>query len=234
MELLMSEPRPDRQPTPNRRWQFSLGTLLLEMSWIALVCMALRSPSELWSALIFIVAFGSLLVAALCIVYRTGRTRAFAVGFVIFGVTYWLISLSDTPEYIASRQPRLPTTRWAIALFSLLHDDQMQVQTRVLAAPVPPSPARATYVTTSIPVPPTVAEVQVTGSTPTSTVPYLVPAPVAPQSLRIVTTTVQQGSTSLASFLEVVHRSLVTLLGILGGIVAQILYSTRREEQPAH
>jgi len=221
-----------RAHRPISRWQFSLGTLLIAMTGAALTLIALRNPNELWGGIIFVAAAGSLLVAALVIVYRTGRTRAFAVGFLIFGAAYWWISFNDTPEYIGSSQPRLPTTRWAITLFSLLHNDQMQVQTQVLTAavPVPTStlvPASANFV-----------EVRVAGAPPAYPVTPLVAQPpavgvtAAPPPMKIVSTTIQQGSASLVSFLEVAHRSLAILLGVIGGIIAQILYSTHREEQP--
>jgi hypothetical protein len=48
-----------------------------------------------------------------------------------------------------------------------------------------------------------------------------------------MTRTTTQPLVSLASFLEVVHHLLAILLGVTGGIVAQVLYSTRREDETA-
>ena len=120
------------QPISHKRgpgWQFSLLTLLVAMTCVGLMCVALGSPSELWTGVVFVLAVGSLLVAALSIVYRDGRARAFAVGFVIFGTTYFVVSMGDTPD-VAEAHTQLPTTRWGIALYTLLHGEMQQQRPR--------------------------------------------------------------------------------------------------------
>jgi len=99
---------------PNgRRWQFSLLTLLIAMGIVALICLALRSPNELWATAVFAAAVFSLSLAGLAAIYRSGRTRAFALGFLVLGAGYWcLVLLAEQGESYG--QPRLPTTRWGI------------------------------------------------------------------------------------------------------------------------
>jgi hypothetical protein len=244
-ELAMSTSQPVGRRTLSPRWQFSLLTLLIAMTWVGLVCVALCNPGALWTGLIFVLAVGSLLVASLCIVYRDGRARAFAVGFVIFGTTYLFVSMGDTPD-VAEAHTQLPTTRWGIALYSLLHGDKVQSSTAV--GPIYPAPMRysAPLPISALPPPPagmTIQRVVMTTATPTDpaagtgsdaaaagSTPVTAPAFVPVTTYMTRTTT--QPLVSLASFLEVVHQVLVILLGVIGGIVAQILYSTRRE-QPA-
>jgi hypothetical protein len=241
-ELVMSTSQPVGRSTLSPRWQFSLLTLLIAMTWVGLVCVALCSPSELWTGLIFVLAVGSLLVASLCIVYRTGRARAFAVGFVIFGTTYLYVSMGDTPD-VADAHTQLPTTRWGIALYTLLHGDKVQTSTGVgpiysapfvYSAPRPVttlSPPPAGMIIESVVA--TTAATSGSASVPGAVAPAggtPVPAPTFVPVTTYMTRTTTQPLVPLASFLEVVHYVLVILLGVIGGIAAQILYSTRREE----
>jgi hypothetical protein len=71
-----------------QQFQFTLGTLLLGMTWAGLVCVALRSPTAFWSGALFVLTLLVLLTVVLVAVYRAGRTRAFAVGFLVFSVGY--------------------------------------------------------------------------------------------------------------------------------------------------
>jgi hypothetical protein len=48
--------------------------------------------------------------------------------------------------------------------------------------------------------------------------------------VRIVTRTIRSQPVSLSAFLSVAHNSLLMLLGLIGGITAQYLHATRREE----
>jgi hypothetical protein len=201
-----------------RRWQFSLLTLLLAMSGVAVLCLALRSPNEIWAALVFLAVLAGLALAALAAIYRDGRTRAFALGFLIVGAGYFgLVLLTESPDVYG--QPRLPTTRWATSLCVLLHEGSVQrapVMTAVDSAPPPP-----------------LAAVQ---ATPAMLPPGPPPTPSSPVA---VTTYVASAISysplggppqfALATFLEISHQSLALLLGALGGIVAQLLYATRRE-----
>lgn len=196
--------------TNGRKWQFSLLTLLLAMAGVALICLALRSPNELWATAVFAAVLLSLGFAALAAVYRGGRWRAFAVGFLVLGAGYWgLVLLTERDQ--AYGQPRLPTTRWAVMLFTLLHQENATIMTPVYTAPV-------AY---------TVQVATVAGTPP----PPPLPAPTAP-TLAYMPQQIRQSQFATETFLDISHQSLAMLLGVLGGIVAQWLYATRREETP--
>jgi hypothetical protein len=234
----MSTSQPAPSQSQGRRWQFSLFTLLVAMTCVGLACVALVSPSELWRGITFILAVGSLPVAGLCIVYRQGRTRAFAVGFVIFGTAYFLVSLGDTPD-VPDAHSTLPTTRWGIALYSIMHGDNVQTTTTVgplMPAPWQPAPVP---VATLAPQPAQTIE-RVVMTTPTDSIPDSAPsyptpsyAPAPPVYLpppvAYVTTQTIAPVIRLSSFLSVVHYLLILALGVLGGIIAQFLHATRRD-----
>ena len=240
-------PPVDRRPPPSRRWQFSLFTLLVAMTCVGLACVALASPNELWTGLVFTLAVGSLLVAGLCIVYRDGRARAFAVGFVIFGTAYFLVSQGDTPD-VPEARTTLPTTRWGIALYALLHGEQVRTYQTApyLPAPWPATPVPATSLAPSVPTQTVERIVMITpnvespDTTPGDLAPAYAPAPVyapappiylPPPVTTYVARTTTQSLVPLNSFLSVVHYLLVLALGVLGGIVAQLLHSTRRQQR---
>src|SRR5262245_56903168 len=123
---------------PPRRFQFRLGTLLLAIVWVALVCMGLRTASDPWSGIVFILPVGSMLLAALMSIYRTGPTRAFALGFLIFGGTYAFLSSGENNyDDPSTARPSLITTNWSIALYSRIHGDGVQTTVQTIGAPVP-------------------------------------------------------------------------------------------------
>jgi hypothetical protein len=74
-------------PSP-RVFQFRLATLLIAMSWAGLVSLGLRSPTALWSGVIAVLTLLTVLMAVLVVIYRSGRTRAMAIGFLVFCVGY--------------------------------------------------------------------------------------------------------------------------------------------------
>jgi hypothetical protein len=71
-----------------RGFQFRIGTLLIAMVWAGLVSLGLRTPTALWSGVIAVLTLLTVLMAILVVIYRTGRTRAMAIGFLVFGVGY--------------------------------------------------------------------------------------------------------------------------------------------------
>lgn len=73
---------------PQRQFQFRLGTLLIAMVWVGLVSLGLRTPTALWSGVIAVLTLLTVLMAVLILIYRTGNTRAMAVGFLVFCVGY--------------------------------------------------------------------------------------------------------------------------------------------------
>ena len=97
------------------RPHFSLGTLLLMVLSAGVAFAALKSPSELWASALFTTAVAVLLVAVLWAVHRRDRSRAYWLGFALFGWVYLILSL--VPE----TAPRLATTGLLDALFARVH-----------------------------------------------------------------------------------------------------------------
>jgi hypothetical protein len=54
------------------------------MAWFGLMGLALRVPAEIVSGAVVAATLATLLVSILVIVYRRGRTQAFALGYLIF------------------------------------------------------------------------------------------------------------------------------------------------------
>lgn len=73
---------------PARTFQFRLGTLLIATMWAALVSLGLRTPTALWSGVIAVLTLLAVLFAVLLVIYRSGRMRAMAIGFLVFCVGY--------------------------------------------------------------------------------------------------------------------------------------------------
>jgi hypothetical protein len=229
------KPSPEIQmkvPTlaPPRNFQFRLGTLLLAIVWVALVSMGLRSASEPWSGILFVLAVGSMLAAALISIYRTGPTRAFAIGFLIFGGSYAFLAAGEQSyDDPSTARPDLLTTRWSIALYSLVHGDGMQTTVQTIASPVParyPTSWPVVAATTFEVVSEQAAIVQAAPSPPANTVPSP-PTALAPSQpvitqvpMGVFTRTIQSQGVSLRTFLAVTHNSLLMLLGLIGGITA--------------
>ncbi len=82
-----SSSAPAAAPRP-RQFQFTLATLLITMAWVGFLCLALRQPTAFWLGAMFLLTLLIMLVSVLVAVYRTGRARAFAIGFLVFGVGY--------------------------------------------------------------------------------------------------------------------------------------------------
>jgi hypothetical protein len=73
--------------------QFSLRSLLAAVTILALGVAALLNPSVWWEAAIWGVAMFFLATAILLVIYRRSETRAFWVGFVVFGGLFLSILL---------------------------------------------------------------------------------------------------------------------------------------------
>ena len=67
--------------------RYRLRTLLIVLTWIGLACLALRTPTQLWSVAFTYSTLLAFLISVLVIIYRRGRMRAFAAGFLLFGVS---------------------------------------------------------------------------------------------------------------------------------------------------
>jgi hypothetical protein len=100
--------------------RYRLSTLLVAMVWVGLVCLALRSPSYFWSDGLFAGLVLMLLTSVLVAIYRTGRLRATAIGFVIFGLGYLAVEQTNYwPGGVANAG--LPTQDLCEWLFVTLH-----------------------------------------------------------------------------------------------------------------
>jgi hypothetical protein len=75
---------------PPRGLQFTIGTLLLMMAWVGLICVAVRNSTEFWTLMVFLATFVLVFTSALACVYGTGPRRALALGFLLFSVGYVL------------------------------------------------------------------------------------------------------------------------------------------------
>lgn len=118
-----------------RGFQFRIATLLAVTGWIALVCGALKSPNALWEAVICGLTLLSLPTAAVVAIYRSGRARATAIGYLIFCGVY--VVYYDMPRLTqAAFLQGVGSARWSwtdsppLFLFYELHGN-----------PAPPSPS---------------------------------------------------------------------------------------------
>jgi len=75
------------------RIAFTLAALLAVMTLAALFCVALARPTRFWSELVVLLVLVGLLTSVPAIVYRTGPARAFAVGFLVFTLGFFLAAL---------------------------------------------------------------------------------------------------------------------------------------------
>src|SRR5262245_25559011 len=73
---------------PAHAFQFRLATLLIATVWAALVSLGLRTPSPFWSGVVAVLTLLVVMFAVLLVIYRIGRTRAMAIGFLVFCVGY--------------------------------------------------------------------------------------------------------------------------------------------------
>ena len=77
-----------------RRYQFSLVGMMGLVLAAAIGCGALRYASEFWASTLLTLTAGSLLVAILGALFRRGQSRAFWVGFTVFGWSYLILVIS--------------------------------------------------------------------------------------------------------------------------------------------
>jgi len=75
-------------PAVAGHFQFRLATLLIAMAWVGLICLAVRTPTIFWSVVVAFLTLLTVLLAVLVAIYRIGRTRAAAVGFLVLCLGY--------------------------------------------------------------------------------------------------------------------------------------------------
>jgi hypothetical protein len=81
-----------------RRIRFTIGGLLAVVLFLAVAIAALREATDLWDSGLFTLTAGLLVVAVLLVVHRTGRRRAFWLGFALVGGAYLIASLIPPVE----------------------------------------------------------------------------------------------------------------------------------------
>ncbi len=96
------------------RHRFTIGNLAAAILFIAIALAALRDGSASWDRALFSATLLVLLTSILLAVHRTGRSRAFWLGFALFGWAY--LAAAQLPEV----RTRLLTTRALIRLGKLV------------------------------------------------------------------------------------------------------------------
>jgi hypothetical protein len=97
--------------------------------WVAISCVALRTPTILWSGIVFCMTLILLAMGLLAIIYRRRRFRAFGLGFLVVGLGYTACLFFSEHNFTAtglSPQSEIPTTRLARWLFENLHSQSVQ------------------------------------------------------------------------------------------------------------
>src|SRR5438552_827548 len=87
------------------RFRFSIAGLLLVTLFVAVAVAALRAADDAWDHGVFALTLLVLLTAILLTIHRSGRKRAYWLGFALFGWVYLVASL------IPPIESRLPTTK---------------------------------------------------------------------------------------------------------------------------
>jgi hypothetical protein len=97
-----------------RRSRFRIGSLLILVVLLGVGFAALKEAGDLWDSAVLSSTIGVLMISVLLAAAREGASRAFWVGFALFGWGYLVLTA------IPSIEPRLPTTRALAYLDSLV------------------------------------------------------------------------------------------------------------------
>jgi|SRR5579864_1023575 len=87
-----------------RGFRYSIASMLVVVGLCGVGFAALRNASEVWVAALFTLTVATLLGAVLGTIYRRGRTRAFWLGFALFGGCFLILSL------VPAAATQLPST----------------------------------------------------------------------------------------------------------------------------
>ena len=87
-----------------KRFRYRIASLLILVLLLGVGFAALREANDLWDGCVLTLTIGVLLVSVLLALHRRETTRAFWVGFALFGWAYLELSL------VPSIEPRLLTT----------------------------------------------------------------------------------------------------------------------------
>ena len=113
-------------------FRYKLRTLLILVAWAGFVSLSLRTPTALCSGVLSVLTLLTVLIAVLLIIYRTDRTRAMAVGFLVFCVGYlaYLVVLDGTLSSGLSSHLSTPVGRVSLDLFHFVHPDTLGIPRR--------------------------------------------------------------------------------------------------------
>jgi len=89
------------------RPQFSIASLFVVIGILSIALAAFRQPSYMWANVTFTVAFAAIVLAIINIIYGQGASRAYWVGFLLCGGTYFTIC--TVPGIRDTLCPRLAT-----------------------------------------------------------------------------------------------------------------------------
>ncbi len=90
------------------RPRFNVATILLVLPVIALGCMAVLHPSDIWASGLFTLTLGLLATATLCALLGPPRHRAAWIGCSVFGWSYLVFTFLYVDYRISPRPVRSP------------------------------------------------------------------------------------------------------------------------------
>jgi hypothetical protein len=217
-----------------RRFQFSLRALLGSAVFVAVACSTLLCASETIASVVFTVTAVVLLAAVVAAVFRRGASRAFCVGFAIFGWGYlWLASWpEDYSSYPETRAWHLQESR-GLATTKLMSFTYHALLPWVRTPPAPPPQPYGPYGTPSpdgyspgyydddpfgAPGGPRPEGPGYPGATP---IPASYPPTTSPPA---------SSYPEFSAFMRVGHSLWAWLFALFGGLLARYLYATREKE----
>jgi hypothetical protein len=106
-----------------KRVRFNIANLLEIILVLGVGFAALRESSDLWESWVFTLTLIALLISILLAVHRTESSRAFWIGFVLFGWAYLVLAL------VPSIESRLMTTKGLAYLRSKLSERSLKINT---------------------------------------------------------------------------------------------------------
>jgi hypothetical protein len=94
--------------------RFSIGSLMVGISYVGLILAALKSPSILWNSAFFSLTGGMLAIAILCLAYHEGVSRAFWLGFCVLGWGHFLLAFwgNEVPFLLTDYAVKYVQEQW--------------------------------------------------------------------------------------------------------------------------
>jgi hypothetical protein len=184
-----------------RLFQFSIRSLLVAVTIASVGIAALLNANGWWEATVWLAALFTLSAAVLLVVYRRDQTRAFWLGFVVFGGMYLALLLFPFSNNVFQYNSLVTTKLLALVYESVLPESRRQDST---AAPV--QVAESDYATNT--------------SYPVGPIPGL-PPPTIPNPNFIPP----------GNFINIGQALWLLLIAAAGGKVCQLIYRTRPQTE---